>query len=306
MDQPPQEQPPCPSEPADGGAALPIHEAALVFPEMAAEEFDQLKADIQAHGLREPIITYEGHVLDGRHRDRACRELGIEPDRREWDGQGSVLDYVISRNVMRRHLDASQRGMVAAKLLPLYEAEADARRRAGRAPDHRANSPTGRARDLVAAKMGVSPRTVEEASVVNEHGISELVKAVEAGEVSASAGAEVAKLPAQEQQQALAGGRKGVANTAKEARGKRKSKKAAKTGTKATTEPAPQEGSKPANWAAFKGHVKELAGCVKQLQVLARAKRADRRPEEVPAFAGRIHALADALCADAGGVAEAG
>src|SRR4030095_15316268 len=52
------------------------HELALVFPPMTESEFAALKEDIREHGQHEPITLYEGKMLDGLHRYRACQELG--------------------------------------------------------------------------------------------------------------------------------------------------------------------------------------------------------------------------------------
>jgi hypothetical protein len=76
-----------------------------------------LVEDIRENGLREPIIVHEGKVLHGRHRLRACQELGVEPIVREWDGEcGTPEAFVASKNLLRRHLTESQRGMIAAEL----------------------------------------------------------------------------------------------------------------------------------------------------------------------------------------------
>ena len=64
---------------------LRIHEAAGLIPAMSDEEYESLKADIAAHGQREPLVVHEGRVLDGRHRYRACLELGLEPKTVTWD-----------------------------------------------------------------------------------------------------------------------------------------------------------------------------------------------------------------------------
>jgi ParB-like chromosome segregation protein Spo0J len=98
-------------------ADLSFHEAANLFPLMKGEEYEQLKADIKAHGLREPVWTYQGKIIDGRNRYRACKDLGIEPSTREWDGKGSLVEFVVSMNLHRRHLTAEQRKQVAAALL---------------------------------------------------------------------------------------------------------------------------------------------------------------------------------------------
>ncbi len=54
--------------------ALLPHEAAGLIPAMSDDEFQSLKADIQAHGQRERIVVHENKILDGRHRHRACME----------------------------------------------------------------------------------------------------------------------------------------------------------------------------------------------------------------------------------------
>lgn len=70
-------------------------------------ENNLLLQDIQAHGLRENIIMFEGMVLDGWHRYRCLLEL-------DWDPSPHLVDfellededpvaYVLMRNDLRRH-----------------------------------------------------------------------------------------------------------------------------------------------------------------------------------------------------------
>ena len=85
-----------------------FHEVTTIFPPMEESEYMSLVADIQEHGLREPIWTYQGKIIDGRHRSRACQQLGIEPTYREWDGNGSLVAFVVSLNFERRHSRAAK------------------------------------------------------------------------------------------------------------------------------------------------------------------------------------------------------
>ena len=87
-----------------------IHPAAMLFPMLHGTAIGELAADIKFHGLREPIVLdSQGRILDGRNRLRACHLVGVEPRFVEWDGQGSPVAFVLSRNLHRRHLNESQR-----------------------------------------------------------------------------------------------------------------------------------------------------------------------------------------------------
>jgi hypothetical protein len=97
----------------------PYHPLASTFPLMEGGEFTALIDDIRAHGLREPIILYDGMILDGRNRDRACREAGIAPQFREmpFGSRAEAAAYVISANILRRHLTGDQKRELIEKLL---------------------------------------------------------------------------------------------------------------------------------------------------------------------------------------------
>jgi len=106
-----------------------FHEVANLFPLMDNEAFTELKADIGKNGLIDPITLHDGQIVDGRNRYLACRDLGVEPETRDWSGNGSLVEFVCSINLKRRHLTTSQRAMVAVVMLPFLEAEAKERQR---------------------------------------------------------------------------------------------------------------------------------------------------------------------------------
>ena len=91
------------------------HELANIFPLIEGEEFEKLVDDIKANGLLNPIVLYEGQILDGRNRFNACLEAGIQPLFLEYEGN-NPLNHVVSLNLTRRHLSESQRALVGAKL----------------------------------------------------------------------------------------------------------------------------------------------------------------------------------------------
>src|SRR6266513_2676135 len=98
-----------------------FHPLADIFPLMQGADFHDLCDDIKKHGLREPVTMFEGNVLDGRNRWRACESAGVEipPDKiRQFNPalDGDPMAWVISINLKRRHLDESQRAYVAANI----------------------------------------------------------------------------------------------------------------------------------------------------------------------------------------------
>jgi len=101
---------------------LSPHPLSEVFPRMDKGELDILAEDIKRNGLKEPITLFEGKILDGNNRYRACLKIGYrskEGDIRQFDikTHGDPLAFVVSANLHRRHLNESQRATVAARLV---------------------------------------------------------------------------------------------------------------------------------------------------------------------------------------------
>jgi len=96
-----------------------FHEIASLFPLMFGEEFAPFKKDIEENGLLVPIILYKGKILDGRNRYNACKELGIETKFEEYKGDKPV-EYILSKNLFRRHLTTYQRIEVGFKIEPIW------------------------------------------------------------------------------------------------------------------------------------------------------------------------------------------
>jgi protein gp37 len=97
---------------------LETHPLALLFPELPPEEFAELVESIRAEGLRHPIALFEGKILDGRHRYRACQEAGVEPRFEDATGQDAVA-IVVAENLRRRHLTEGQRAALVLRLVTM-------------------------------------------------------------------------------------------------------------------------------------------------------------------------------------------
>lgn len=208
-----------PKPPLDSAVTCyPFYLSAEEFSLITGSEYEALKADIHEHGLLNPITVYQGTILDGRNRYLACRDLGLELRTVEWNGKGSPLAFVTSQNFRRRHHNVSQRAMIAAKLMPKFEQEANERMLSGKTANPGTNLSEGRARDQAARAVNVSAGSVETARKVLKNGIADLVKAVENGLVSVAAAGKVAELPKAEQALVVAAGAESIKAKAKEFR----------------------------------------------------------------------------------------
>lgn len=158
---------------ADGD--LKFHPYANIFPLLGAEELGVLSKDIADNGLRSPITIYEGMILDGRNRQTACVMANITPQYVGYDGADAVK-FVVSTNLHRRHLNESQRAMVAAKLanMPLGGA-------GYRCAILRTDSEVSQTE--AATLLNTSRRAVQQAKKVETEAIPEVVAAVESGKL---------------------------------------------------------------------------------------------------------------------------
>jgi hypothetical protein len=96
--------------------ALKPHPLAAIFPEMRSEELNHLADDIRKRGQLEPIIVYRGLILDGQNRYKACKLAGIKPRTEEFEAklaQRTPEEFVLSRNLRRRHLSGGQKATIA-------------------------------------------------------------------------------------------------------------------------------------------------------------------------------------------------
>ena len=82
-----------------------------LIPEMTEKEYLDLKTSIDEEGIRHAIdINADNTILDGRHRVRACKSLGIESIKynRHDLSESEAIKFVRDTAIERRHLTKEQ------------------------------------------------------------------------------------------------------------------------------------------------------------------------------------------------------
>ena len=175
----------------------PPHPFALLFPRMTAAEQAALTTSIRAGGIRDPITTFNGQIADGIARCHSAIELGLRWERlfkTEFEGnEAGLLQLVIDKNLSRRHLNESQRAMVAARMATM---------RQGARSD--LSQICAMSQQEAADRMNVSRRLVQDACDVLDRGVPELQEAVNSGILKISPAIKVIELTPEAQRAIVA------------------------------------------------------------------------------------------------------
>jgi N6-adenosine-specific RNA methylase IME4 len=173
---------------------LAFHPLANIFPLLEGADFDALVEDIKARGLRQAVTLFQGLILDGRNRARACEAAEVDCRYETLPDDIDPIGFVISLNVPRRHLTDGQRAYVAAKLASI-----------GWGGD-RSKSPNGDlTTEQAAARLNVAKRAVERARIVRDKATIGLQNALERGLLPVATAAELAVLSEADQLEVLEG-----------------------------------------------------------------------------------------------------
>ena len=168
-------------------------EFAELIPPSTEPELDGLEEAILRDGCTDPLIVWKGRdiLVDGHNRKRICDKYGIayRTCELEFASRNEAKCWIIGRQFGRRNLSPYQRAELALRLKPMLTEEARKRMLAGKAdpvedlPQGSDNSPgseqlsveenappvLSKTRDVLAARAGISGRTIDKADYITEH-----------------------------------------------------------------------------------------------------------------------------------------
>lgn len=149
---------------------MQFHPLANIFPLLNNDDINELALDIKNNGLKHPITLFHGKILDGRNRYLACKKAKAKPKFIQYIGKNPI-DHVVSLNLFRRHLNESQRALIAETIATA--------RHGGNRKDQDANLrfvTINKASQL----LNVSPRFVNDARLIRRNA-PDLLDDIESG-----------------------------------------------------------------------------------------------------------------------------
>jgi hypothetical protein len=145
--------------------AIPFHSLAGIFPPSEAS-IRELAQRIGGNVPIDPVILYEGKILDRAALYLACLMVGREPTFETFAGD-DPFEFVVGRHLNRGPLSESQRAMAAARAANLQLGD----------NQYSQGVPIGRASEL----LNVSSRSIARARFVLRLGTPDLIAAVDSG-----------------------------------------------------------------------------------------------------------------------------
>jgi len=133
-----------------------------LIPPLAPQERDQLEENLKADGCRDPIVTWQGWLLDGHNRFEICTRLGIEYRVTSLDlaDKAAALDWMDANQLGRRNLTPEQMSLLRGRIYNRSKktmAEAGATRRDSNGQNVQ-SYPT---HETLGDRFGVSGKTVQ-------------------------------------------------------------------------------------------------------------------------------------------------
>lgn len=93
-----------------------------IIPPLSSDEYATLEANVLADGCRDPLVVWNGVIIDGHNRHRICTEHGVafKTTTIDFPDRDAATDWIIRNQLGRRNLTREQRAYLIGKR---YEAQ---------------------------------------------------------------------------------------------------------------------------------------------------------------------------------------
>ena len=165
-----------------------LQELEILIPPLTSEEFKQLERNILEEGIRDPLVTWNGILVDGHNRYRIAQEYDIEyvTVEKEFTDMNTVKEWMINNQFGRRNLNNYQRSVLALQLEDVFKAKA--KENLGKnqysSPQKSAETKPIETRQEIAKVANVSHDTISKVKKIEATASPEIKAKVSTGQIS--------------------------------------------------------------------------------------------------------------------------
>jgi N6-adenosine-specific RNA methylase IME4 len=165
-----------------------LKELEALIPPLTSEEFKQLERNILEEGIRDPLVTWNGILVDGHNRYRIAQEHDINyvTVEKEFADMNAVKEWMINNQFGRRNLNNYQRSVLALQLEDVFKAKA--KENLGKnqysSPQKSAETKPIETRQEIAKVANVSHDTISKVKKIEATASPEIKAKVSTGQIS--------------------------------------------------------------------------------------------------------------------------
>jgi N6-adenosine-specific RNA methylase IME4 len=157
-----------------------------LIPPLSFEEFTQLAENIAKDGCRDPLVLWNGVLVDGHNRYDICNrlKLSFKTIEKEFKNRSEIIEWIITNQFGRRNLNPYIRGTLAIRLESEIAARAKENQKKGGGSVREKSPQPIKTREELAKIAGVSDNTISKIKKIEEKGSEEVKKSLAKGEIS--------------------------------------------------------------------------------------------------------------------------
>lgn len=160
-----------------------------LIPPLTQDEYRQLEENILDEGIREPLITWNGTLIDGHNRYSIAKKYRLEFQTKEidFDSESDAEIWIIKNQFGRRNLSKYDRSILALRLKPVIAERAkekEAERKTTYQKSEKSSMPTVNTTKEIAKLAGVSHDTIHRVETIEASGNDKVREKLRSGEIS--------------------------------------------------------------------------------------------------------------------------
>ena len=166
-------------------------ELAALFPPLDTTEYQMLEESIIKEGCTDPLIVWDGTIVDGHNRYQICQDhkIPFSITEKEFENENEAIMWMLTRQLGRRNLTSYHKGELALKYEPMFAGAAEKRMLAGVRINPMSNLTEGTpqertTRHKIAEIAGVSDGSMRKIKAISERSDEATKEKLRKGDVS--------------------------------------------------------------------------------------------------------------------------